>query len=79
MMSESEIAILLKGRSKEFSEKILSCVSAGRRQVIREEFEVLGAVSKRDCDAAAKEFLSWFRLARERGEIILYSDEDVVL
>jgi len=79
MMTDHEVAILLKGRSREFTEKILSCVSAGRRQVIREEFDVLGAVPKRDCDAAVKDFLTWFRLARERGEIILYSDEDVVL
>ena len=76
-MTEQEIALLLKGRSQEFSEKILSCVSAGRRKLIREESEILGAVPKRDCDTAAGEFLSWFRLARERGEIILFSDKDV--
>jgi flagellar motor switch protein FliG len=79
LMSETEIAILLKGRKKEFCEKILSCVSAGRRQVIREEYDILGAVSKRDCDEAAGEFLTWFRKARKSGEIILYSDEDVYL
>ena len=76
-MPERDIAILLKGRGMEFREKILSCVSAGRRQLIREESEILGAVPKRDCDAVAGEFLSWFRTARENGEIILYSDEDV--
>jgi flagellar motor switch protein FliG len=76
-MSEKDIAILMKGRGKDFCEKILSCVSAGRRKLIREEFEILGAVPKRDCDAAASEFLSWFRLARENGDIILYSDRDV--
>jgi flagellar motor switch protein FliG len=77
LMSEVEIAILLKGRKTEFSEKILSCVSAGRRKLIREEYEILGAVSKKDCDTAAGEFLSWFRKARKSGEIILYSDGDV--
>ncbi|MDR1838465.1 MAG: flagellar motor switch protein FliG [Treponema sp.] len=76
-MPERDIAILLKGRGMEFREKILSCVSAGRRQLIREESEILGAVPKRDCDAVAGEFLAWFRTARESGEIILYSDEDV--
>jgi flagellar motor switch protein FliG len=76
-MSEQDIAILLKGRGMEFGEKILSCVSTGRRQSIREESEILGAVPKRDCDAVAAEFLAWFRTARENGEIILYSDEDV--
>jgi len=78
-MTEHDIAILLKGREREFSEKILSCVSAGRRKLIREEFEILGAVPKRECDAVAGEFLKWFRLAREDGEIILYSDKDVFL
>ena len=76
-MADRDIAILMKGRGKEFCEKLLSCVSAGRRKLIREEFEVLGAVPKRDCDAAASDFLSWFRLARENGKILLYSDKDV--
>ncbi|MDR2542471.1 MAG: flagellar motor switch protein FliG [Treponema sp.] len=78
-MTEIEIAILLKGRSIEFNEKILSNVSAGRRQLIREEYEILGPVPKHDCDAAARDFLAWFKLAREKGEIILYSDKDIFL
>jgi len=78
-MTESDIAILLKGRGMEFREKILSCVSAGRRKLIREESEILGAVSKRDCDAVAGDFLAWFRLARENGDIILYTDKDVFI
>ncbi|MDR0583150.1 MAG: flagellar motor switch protein FliG [Treponema sp.] len=76
-MSDREIAILLKGRSAEFSAKILACVSAGRRELIRGEGEILGAVPIRDCNAAAGEFLAWFRLAREEGKIMLASDEDV--
>jgi len=78
-MTDTEIAILLKGRKDTFRDKILSCVSEGRRKIILEEFEILGPVPKRDCDAAAKEFLSWFRLARENGNIILKSDKDVFL
>lgn len=78
-MTERDIAILLKGRSAEFCEKILSCVSAGRRKLIREESEILGAVPKRDCDDAARDFLAWYRTARENGDIILYSDEDVFI
>jgi flagellar motor switch protein FliG len=78
-MSDHDIAVLLKGRGNEFREKILSCISAGRRKVIREEGEVMGAVPKRDCDSVAREFLTWFRFARENGEILLYSDEDVVV
>jgi len=78
-MTDYDIAILLKGRSDEFCEKILSCVSAGRRKTIREEMVIIGAVPKRECDEAAKSFLSWFRTARENGDIILYTDEDVLV
>jgi len=78
-MTEYDIAILLKGRGKEFCEKILSCVSAGRRKLIREETEILGAVPKRECDAAARDFMAWFRFARENGDILLCSDEDVIV
>jgi flagellar motor switch protein FliG len=78
-MPEQAIAVLLKGRSGEFCEKILSNVSAGRRKLIHEEGEILGAVPRRDCDAAASDFMTWFRLARESGELILTSDEDWVV
>jgi len=78
-MTEHDIALLLKGKKQEFNEKILSNVSAGRRQVIREESEYLGAVPKRDCDIVARDFLAWFRFARESGEILLTTDEDVIL
>jgi len=77
-MTDYDIALLIKGRSAEFNEKILSCVSAGRRKLIREESEILGAVPKRESDSAANDFLSWFRLARENGEILLCTDEDMV-
>jgi flagellar motor switch protein FliG len=78
-MTDKAIAILLKGRSGAFREKILSNVSARRRILIAEEGEILGAVPKRECDEAANDFIAWFRLARENGELILTGDEDWVL
>ena len=77
-MTDKAIALLLKGRSEIFCKKILSNVSSGRREVIREEGEIMGAVLKRDCDEAAKEFIAWFRRAREKGSLLLTSDEDWV-
>jgi flagellar motor switch protein FliG len=79
IMSDKDIAVLLKGRGDKFVEKLLSCVSTVRRQLILEEYDLLGAVPKRDCDAAAGEFLAWFRQAREEGSIILSGDKDVFL
>jgi flagellar motor switch protein FliG len=78
-MPDRDIALLVKGRESEFTEKILANVSVQRRAQIREEGEILGAVPKGDCDRAAREFLAWFRLSREEGRILLLSDEDVVV
>ncbi|MDR0623620.1 MAG: flagellar motor switch protein FliG, partial [Treponema sp.] len=78
-MTDRDIALLVKGRKPEFAEKILANVSAPRRERIREEEDILGAVPKRESDGAAREFLAWFRLAREEGHILLLSDEDVVV
>jgi flagellar motor switch protein FliG len=77
-MENRDIALLLKGRSGTFTEKILSNLSANRRTEIREEGDFLGPVLRRDADEAAREFLSWFRKGREEGRIILL-DEDVYI
>jgi flagellar motor switch protein FliG len=77
-MPDREIALLLKGRSEAFIEKIHANLSAKRREMIREESELLGAVPRIEADAAARDFLGWFRLNREEGRIILLDDEDVV-
>jgi flagellar motor switch protein FliG len=77
-MSDLDIVLLLKSRSEEFTEKILSNISAERRAHIREEAEILGPVRRRDVDRVAKEFLDWFRENREAGRILLIDDEDIV-
>jgi flagellar motor switch protein FliG len=79
LMSDHDIALLLKGRSAEFAEKILSNISSRRRALVREEGDILGAVPKRETDGAAEEFLAWFRRSREEGRILLVSDEDVLV
>ncbi|GHU85777.1 flagellar motor switch protein FliG [Spirochaetia bacterium] len=78
-LSDFDVAILIKGRAPEFTDKILSNVSANRRAMIREERDLMGPVARRDVDAAAQEFLTWFRLEREEGRILLLTDEDVVV
>ena len=77
-MTEQDIAILLKGRSPEFCEKLLSNVSSRRRVLIREEGDMIGPISKHESVQAASDFLAWFRQARANGELALKSDEDWV-
>jgi flagellar motor switch protein FliG len=75
-MEDRDIVLLLKNRSEDFVEKILSNVSANRRDRILEEKALIGPVPKREIDEAAGDFMTWFRQAREEGRIALL-DEDV--
>jgi flagellar motor switch protein FliG len=78
-MSDQDIAMLLKGKSAEFTDKILSNVSTQRRIEIREEVRIMGPVPRRDVDEVTKDFLAWFRQCREEGRILLLDDEDMIL
>ncbi|GHV73466.1 flagellar motor switch protein FliG [Spirochaetia bacterium] len=78
-MPDTDVALLLKGKTPEFTDKIFANVSAQRRAVIREEMQIMGPVPRRDVDAAAKAFLTWFRVGREDGTILLLDDEDVIV
>ena len=78
-MDDKEIALLLKGRSDSFTFKILMNVSQIRAERIKEESEIMGAVPKVEAEAAAREFLAWFRQNREEGHILMLSGEDLVI
>jgi flagellar motor switch protein FliG len=77
-MSERDIALLIRGRPLNFVEKIMSNISVGRRALVREEDDIMGAVFKSDTDAALKDFLQWFRDKREKGEVLFLDDELVI-
>jgi flagellar motor switch protein FliG len=78
-MSEKEIVFLLKGRRQALIDKILSNVSVPRRALIREEAEILGPVPRFEADTVTSDFLNWFRRGREKGEILLADDEDIIV
>ena len=77
-MEDKEIALLLKGKSKEFATKIYFNLSSGRRAIVMEEGEFMGAAIKRDVDAVTSSFMDWFRLGREEGRILLSGDDDII-
>jgi flagellar motor switch protein FliG len=78
-MTDRDLALLLKGKTPEFADKLLSNLSTQRRIEIREEIRLMGAVPRRDVEDATKSFLAWFRENREEGRILLIDDEDVIL
>jgi len=78
-MDDREIALLLRGRSEAFTQKILGNLSQTRSARIKEESNIMGPVPKIETEAAAREFLAWFRLSREEGRILMLSGEDVLV
>ena len=78
-MDDREIVLLLRGRSEAFVNKIFLNLSTARAERIKEESEIMGAVPKIETEAAAREFLLWFRENREEGRILMLSGEDVLI
>ncbi|MDR2795559.1 MAG: flagellar motor switch protein FliG, partial [Spirochaetaceae bacterium] len=74
-MDIHDIAVLVKGRGEDFIEKILSNISARRRAEVEDELRFMGLISKKDSDAAIKNFMDWFRNERESGQILILGDE----
>ena len=78
-MDDRDIALLLRGRSEAFTNKILGNISSARKERVKEESEIMGPAPKIETEAAAREFLAWFRLNREEGRILMLSGEDVLV
>lgn len=75
---DRDLALLLKGRNEAFKAKILGNVSKNRRDLILDEYAILGAVRREDADAAAREFLAYLKAACEEGDIVLQGDDELV-
>jgi len=77
-LSEQEIALILKGKSQAFRDKILNNVSQAKRILILEEYDILGTVRREDVERATKAFLGFFKKSWEEGSLVLEGDEDLI-
>lgn len=75
---DRDIALVLKGQSADFKEKILSAVSRNRRASIEEEYQILGPVRREDAAEAARTFLGRLKKAWKDGSIHLDGDDEYV-
>jgi flagellar motor switch protein FliG len=73
-MPDRDIALLLKGKGREFTEKLLSNVSGRRAQEIRDEGEQMGPVPRRDVEEATRNFLDWLW---QSGPEVLQTTKDL--
>ena len=76
--NEKDIALLLKGKADAIKDLILSNVSQSKRTIIMEEYDILGAVRKEEVNKKTQEFLNYFKLKIERGELVLEDDDGFV-
>jgi flagellar motor switch protein FliG len=74
--SDSEIALLLKGKAQDIREKIMRNVSSGRQELIASEYSHMGAQLRSEVDAAAKDFIAHLRKLQEQGRIRIYRDDE---
>lgn len=77
-LSERDIALVLKGKSQSFKDKILANVSQSKRTMVLEEYDIMGTVRRDDADKATRAYLEWFKRRYESGELVLEGDEDLI-
>lgn len=75
---DRDLALILKGRNDDFREKILANVSKNRRELILDEYRLLGAVRREDADEAARELLSYLKHAWDAGDLVLEGEDELV-
>ena len=75
-MNESEIALLIHGKSEDFREKILNNVSKNRRSVILSEESLMQVFLKSDIEKITLRFFSELRRAWENGELRIKGRDD---
>lgn len=74
--SDTEIAILLKGRNEELRNKIIFNVSKRRVEFIKYEEDATGPMRKSDVDNAMKEFLDYLKDQEIQGNIVLSREKE---
>lgn len=74
--ADSELAFILKGKTDEFTNKILFNVSERRRELIENELLYLGEVKRSEVDKSTKEFLRYLQGQVEEGKLRLLRNDD---
>ncbi|WP_239255903.1 flagellar motor switch protein FliG [Listeria ilorinensis] len=79
IQDNNKIARALKNEKEELKEKILTCVSKNRRDMIVEEIEVLGPIRVSDVEQAQQDIASVVKNMEKDGKIVIERGEQDVL
>ena len=78
LMSEVDIAYLIAAKPDDFRDKILNNISAGRREEVLAQEDILKPMRRSDCEKITSEFFSKLRRAYEEGHLIIKDRNDDV-
>lgn len=74
--SALDIAMLVAGKPDAFRQKILSCVSSGKRSEVYEEQNYAGRFLKSECERITEGFFKTMKEAYNEGKLIIYGRDD---
>lgn len=77
-LSERDIALVLKGKSQPFRDKVLTNISQGKRTMVLEEYDIMGTVRRDEAEKATKTFIAFYKRKWEDGDLVLEGDDDLV-
>ncbi|MBN1648367.1 MAG: flagellar motor switch protein FliG [Spirochaetales bacterium] len=74
--SDSELAVILKGKGDDVKDFFFKNLSERRRGLIKDEMKYSGPMKKSDVDQATKEFVLYIKQLEDEGKISIYRDKD---
>jgi flagellar motor switch protein FliG len=78
-VDQKELALALKGASRELQTNVFAAMSSRAQQSLKEELEMLGPQRKRDIEAAQTKVVATVRKLEDSGELVLAGTaEDMV-
>lgn len=75
-MSDTDVMLLIRGKSEDFRSKIFHNISKGRGDTVLEEESLHVKVLKSDCERITSQFFSILRRAWERGDLRIEGRDD---
>lgn len=76
---DKDVSLMLKGAKQEIKDAVLNAVSKKRKELIREEMEILGTVKKSDAAEKQKEFVDYLIELDQRGKINIKRNDEVYI
>lgn len=77
-LSDQELIYLIRGESHDIQNRIWDSMSDGRRLLVESEMELTGLVKKSDADKMTKSFIELIHRKKEKGELRILSEDDLI-